>query len=122
MEARAAQARIESELAVARQIQLDAMPLAAVTADEADSVEVAAVLEPAREVGGDLYDVFTLEDGRLLFIIGDVSGKGVPAASSMVYLSARFVRIVARGTACDLPEVMGAVNRYLAENNPTRCS
>ena len=40
-------------------------------------------MEPAREVGGDLYDFFTTEDGTLCFLIGDVSGKGMPAALFM---------------------------------------
>ena len=48
-----------------------------------EPIEIFAVVEPAREVGGDLYDFYYHDDGRLCFIIGDVSGKGVPAAIFM---------------------------------------
>ena len=46
-------------------------------------IEISAMMEPAREVGGDLYDFYEIDDGTLCFFIGDVSGKGVPAALFM---------------------------------------
>ena len=69
------QARIGSELSIARKIQMEMLPTSF-------PAEIAGLLLPAREVGGDLFDFYT-RDGKLLFCIGDVSGKGVPAAMVM---------------------------------------
>jgi PAS domain S-box-containing protein len=72
--------RIEQELQVARLIQQTLLPK---TLPELPGYDVAAYYQPAREVGGDFYDFLELEDGRLGLIVGDVSGKGVPAAIVM---------------------------------------
>ena len=69
--------RIEQELRVARLIQQTLLPK---TLPGLPGYEVAAYYQPAREVGGDFYDFLQLPDGRLGLIVGDVSGKGVPAA------------------------------------------
>src|SRR5215208_23987 len=69
--------RIEQELRVARLIQQTLLPKAA---PELEGHHIAVYYQPAREVGGDFYDFLDLEDGRLGLIVGDVSGKGVPAA------------------------------------------
>ena len=76
----AARARIESELRIAREIQLSFVPR---TYPPLPGWEIHGDLRPAREVGGDFYDCFLLEDGRLYFALGDVSDKGVPAALFM---------------------------------------
>jgi PAS domain S-box-containing protein len=72
--------RIEQELRVARLIQQTLLPK---TLPGLPGYDVAAYYQPAREVGGDFYDFLELEDGRLGLIVGDVSGKGVPAAIVM---------------------------------------
>jgi serine phosphatase RsbU (regulator of sigma subunit) len=72
--------RIEQELRVARLIQQTLLPK---TLPELPGYEVAAYYQPAREVGGDFYDFFELEDGRLGLVVGDVTDKGVPAALVM---------------------------------------
>jgi sigma-B regulation protein RsbU (phosphoserine phosphatase) len=72
---------IETELQAARTIQLAILPR---TAPASRDLDLAACMEPAREVGGDFYDYFMIDDHRLAFMIGDVSGKGVPAALFMV--------------------------------------
>src|SRR5919107_630215 len=72
--------RIEQELHVARLIQQTLLPK---TLPELPHYEVAAYYQPARQVGGDFYDFLELPDGRLGLIVGDVSGKGVPAAIVM---------------------------------------
>src|SRR5215217_2700596 len=72
--------RIEGELRVARLIQHALLPKAA---PELEGHHIAVYYQPAREVGGDFYDFLDLEDGRLGLIVGDVSGKGVPAAIVM---------------------------------------
>jgi serine phosphatase RsbU (regulator of sigma subunit) len=72
--------RIEQELQVARLIQQTLLPK---SLPGLPGYDVAAYYQPAREVGGDFYDFLELEDGRLGLVIGDVSGKGVPAAIVM---------------------------------------
>jgi PAS domain S-box-containing protein len=72
--------RIEQELRVARLIQHTLLPK---SLPELGSYQIAAYYQPAREVGGDFYDFLQLPDGRLGLIVGDVSGKGVPAAIVM---------------------------------------
>ncbi|GFK94672.1 Phosphoserine phosphatase RsbU [Fundidesulfovibrio magnetotacticus] len=78
-----AKERMESELKIARTIQMSFLPKRFPPFPEIEAFELHAALEPALEVGGDLFDFFMLEDGRLLFLVGDVSGKGVPAALFM---------------------------------------
>jgi hypothetical protein len=73
--------RIASELEVARAIQTGMLPH---TDPDDARVELAAMMEPAREVGGDFYDFFMVDDDHLCVVIGDVSGKGMPAALFMV--------------------------------------
>lgn len=74
--------RIESELSIAHDIQMDMLPRADRILDLGDDVDIAAVLNPAREVGGDFYD-FSIDGNRLYLVIGDVSGKGMPSALLM---------------------------------------
>ena len=80
--ATAARERLEGELRIAREIQMDLVPKEVVRRPE---IDLAALLEPAREVGGDFYDFFEVDRDRLVLAVGDVSGKGVPAA---LYMSA----------------------------------
>jgi sigma-B regulation protein RsbU (phosphoserine phosphatase) len=75
--------RMERELASAREIQLGMVPSVFPTPGPERPVEVFATLEPARQVGGDLYDVFMLGSGHLGFVVADVSDKGAPAALFM---------------------------------------
>jgi PAS domain S-box-containing protein len=72
--------RIEQELRVARMIQHALLPK---SLPEVEGYEIAVYYQPAREVGGDFYDFLRLPDGRLGLVVGDVSGKGVPAAIVM---------------------------------------
>jgi serine phosphatase RsbU (regulator of sigma subunit) len=80
---REAKARIEGELNAARSIQMGLLPRPLPRVPETRSVEVHALLETARMVGGDLYDFLMLDERRLFFAIADVSGKGVDAALFM---------------------------------------
>lgn len=86
-QALAASERLAHDLEIARQIQQSMLPRSW-EAREGSRFAVAAALRPAREVGGDLYDFFVLDDGRLLFAIGDVSDKGIPAALFMAEAAA----------------------------------
>ena len=78
-----ARLRMEDELNVGREIQMSMLPLKFPAFPEREDFSVYAALEPAREVGGDFYDFFVTDEGRFCFCVGDVSGKGVPAALFM---------------------------------------
>jgi serine phosphatase RsbU (regulator of sigma subunit)/anti-sigma regulatory factor (Ser/Thr protein kinase) len=75
--------RMEGELSVGREIQMNMLPLIFPAFPDHDEFNVYAVLEPAREVGGDFYDFFFIDENKFCFCIGDVSGKGVPSALFM---------------------------------------
>ena len=76
--------RREGELAAARTIQLGLLPHRFPAFPERGDIDIYARIEPAREIGGDLFDYFFIAADRLFFFIGDVSGKGPPAALFMV--------------------------------------
>jgi len=82
-ETTSARERIESELRIAREIQMGMIPHIFPPFPNLSQVDLFAVLKPAKEVGGDLYDFFLIGDDKLCFAIGDVSGKGVPASLFM---------------------------------------
>jgi sigma-B regulation protein RsbU (phosphoserine phosphatase) len=106
--------RIESELRIARGIQMGMIPKIFPPFPERDDLSLAAKLLPAKEVGGDLYDFF-IEDEKLYFIIGDVSGKGIPASLVMA-VTCRLFRSVA--SHLDKPEeIIASLNDSLADGN-----
>jgi adenylate cyclase len=80
---RESKARLEGELSAARAIQMGLLPQRLIGVSDCRDVDVYALIEPARMVGGDLYDFLLLDVKRLSFAIADVSGKGVPAALFM---------------------------------------
>lgn len=114
--ATAAREAIESELRIAGEIQTSLLP-PPLTPDETSRVDFSATIKPARETGGDIYDGFFLPDGRFFMLVGDVSGKGVPAAVFMA-LTAMGVRTLARDVA-EPGALLTQVNRLLAERNET---
>jgi sigma-B regulation protein RsbU (phosphoserine phosphatase) len=79
----AAKEMIESELRIAQQIQLGMIPKLFPPYPNTPEIDIYAKLEPAKEVGGDMYDFFFIDDTHLCLAIGDVSGKGVPASLLM---------------------------------------
>ena len=110
---------IQKELKLASEIQRSMLPLPSVLDPLAGRCELHAVLEPARTVGGDLYDFFVAPGGRLCFVIGDVSDKGVPAALFMAR-AVDIVRVLARlagGGQPDAARIMELANGELCENN-----
>jgi sigma-B regulation protein RsbU (phosphoserine phosphatase) len=114
--------RLEEELEAARQLQLGMVPqiFPAPTADR--PIEVFAMMEPAREVGGDLYDFFYCPDGTFCFLVGDVSGKGMAAAlfmaraKSLIRLTAELMRGVDNKPASPA-DIVSRVNRELCQSN-----
>jgi adenylate cyclase len=80
---RQAEARIEGELTAARAIQMGILPLRFPAFPERGDIDLYARIEPARNVGGDLFDFLLIDPSHLFFMIGDVSGKGIPAALFM---------------------------------------
>jgi Amt family ammonium transporter len=79
----AAKERMESELSIGRNIQMSMLPLMFPIFPKREEFSVFATVQPAREVGGDYYDIFMIDKSQLCICIGDVSGKGVPAALFM---------------------------------------
>lgn len=77
------QERIKSELAVATKIQAECLETDFTDFNKNEKVTIKAAMRPAKEVGGDFYDVFMIDENRMCFLIADVSGKGVPAALFM---------------------------------------
>ena len=93
---RQAAARVEGELAAARRIQLGILPRPADLLRGETRFGLDIVLEPAREVGGDLYDFFMLDGHRLFFLLGDVSGKGLPGSLFMAVSKSLYKSTVLR--------------------------
>jgi sigma-B regulation protein RsbU (phosphoserine phosphatase) len=111
----AARERIESELRIASSIQMSLVPRTFPPYPQREDLELNALLEPAREVGGDFYDFFLLDDDHLCLAIADVSGKGVPAALLMA-VTRSFLRSFAR-EAGSPADVLVALNEELAADN-----
>lgn len=106
--------RMASELRVARDIQLGMLPKCDTLEEYATKLSVASRLMAAKEVGGDLYNFF-VNERKLYFIVGDVSGKGVPAALIMAVIC-RMFRTVS-SLAASPTEILSMLNATLAENN-----
>ncbi|MBC8240898.1 MAG: PP2C family protein-serine/threonine phosphatase [Alphaproteobacteria bacterium] len=90
-------ARVAGELEAAREIQMGMLPSRETLAALPREVDLAAILEPARSIGGDLYDAFLVNEGKLFFMIGDVTGKGVPASLFMALSKALTKSALLRG-------------------------
>ena len=114
---RDAAARLAGELDAARAIQMGLLPDPDAMADLPAGVTVAARLEPARRVGGDLYDLFMLDERHLFFAVGDVSGKGIPASLFMA-LSKSLCRSVVTRSGGRLAQRLSIANAEIARDNP----
>lgn len=110
----AAKQRIESELSIAHDIQMNMIPKIFPPFPERNDIDVYAILRPAKLVGGDLYD-FMIINEELYFVIGDVSGKGVPASLFMAIGRSLF-RTWSQQTNSPA-RIMTNVNKSIAENN-----
>jgi len=114
-ETTAAKEKIESELQIARDIQQGIIPKIFPPFPDRDNLDLYAVLDPARDVGGDLYDFFFIDKDHLCFTIGDVSGKGVPASLFMAITRTLIRARMATDTRVN--EAMEAMNNELCLEN-----
>ena len=105
--------RIEQDLRVARTIQQASLPK---EVPDLEGWQITPYYQPAREVGGDFYDFFELEDGRLGIVVGDATGHGVPAA--LVMASARSMLRAVAQTSNSPGDVLRRVNDPLATDIP----
>lgn len=113
-EVRLKEQHIEDELSIARNIQQAMLPSETLTRS-IKTIDIKGLQIPAKFVGGDLYDYY-VRDNQLLFCIGDVSGKGVPAALLMAIAHSLFRTLSARDSR---PEhIMQALNASISDNNP----
>jgi serine phosphatase RsbU (regulator of sigma subunit) len=111
----AAKERIESELRVAHQIQMSILPKVFPPFPQRPEFDLHALIHPAREVGGDLYDFFLFGEDELYFVIGDVSGKGVPASLFMAVTLTLFRSSLVWGL--DPAALLGKLNQHLCTDN-----
>ena len=114
--AEAVKAAAERDLRIAREIQMGLLPANIPAQIVGTGLEVHAVLEPARQVGGDLYEVLRLTPDRVLVAVGDVSGKGIPAALFMAVTMTLLRSLARQGHPPE--EILRRLNDELLEQNP----
>jgi serine phosphatase RsbU (regulator of sigma subunit) len=104
-------------MAAARRIQLGMLPDVATRFGPEARLDVAARMQSARDVGGDLYDCFMLDEHRAFVLLGDVCGKGVPASLFMATCRTLCKSVALRGSI-DLAQLMNQANLEIARENP----
>lgn len=110
-----AKEKIESELRIAKEIQLSMIPHIFPPFPDLPQIDVFAVLKSAKEVGGDLYDFFVMDGNKFCFAIGDVSGKGVPASLFMA-VTRTLVRSISDKEHSP-SVIVESLNRSISQNN-----
>jgi len=108
-------AKIEHDLRIAHDIQMGIIPKIFPPFPERPEIDLFAVIEPAKEVGGDLYDFFFLDDKHMCFCEGDVSGKGVPASLFMAVTKTLIKAHAHSGMSS--ADILHNVNNMLCEEN-----
>jgi len=114
---REAAARMAGELEAARRVQIGMLPVPSLSFRGERRFQLDARMEPAKEVGGDLYDFFMLDASRLFLMVGDVSGKGLPASIFMALSKALYKSTVLRRLP-DLGRTMAEANVEISRENP----
>lgn len=108
-------ARVDTELELARHIQASILPNTFPAFPEKSEIDIYATMNPAKEVGGDFYDFFLIDDDHIGIVMADVSGKGVPAALFMMMGKTLIKNETMLGNPTN--EVLAKVNDQLCENN-----
>jgi phosphoserine phosphatase RsbU/P len=114
-ETTAAKERIESELKIAHEIQMSMVPKIFPPFPDRKEFDIFATLVPAKEVGGDLYDFFFIDDDHLCFAVADVSGKGVPASLFMAVTKTLFKATAGNGGTPG--EILTRLNTEICRDN-----
>ncbi len=109
--------RLSAELDVAASIQRDMLPQIFPVYPERVEFDIYATMDPAKEVGGDFYDIFMIDDDHLALVMADVSGKGIPAALFMVISKTMLKNRAMMGG--DPADIFNDVNKRLCEGNRT---
>ena len=109
--------RLDTELSVAADIQLNMLPTQFPAFPERQEFDLYAVMDPAKEVGGDFYDFFLIDDDHLALVMADVSGKGVPASLFMVISKTLIKNVALSGQFGSPAEILQEVNGRLCEGN-----
>lgn len=107
---------LKGDLLIARRIQFTLLPKGGYRREGVIDVQAGTI--PANTVGGDYYDILELEDGKLGLAIGDVSGKGIPAALLMAYLQAS-LRALSAGESSPIASLLERINRHIHSNTPS---
>jgi len=110
--------RIDADLSIATQIQADMLPQIFPAFPEKKELSIFASMTPAKEVGGDFYDLFLVDDKHIALVIADVSGKGVPAALFMVIAKTLIKNRLQTGESP--AEALSIVNNQLCEGNESQ--
>ena len=109
------QSRTKTELEVASQLQLSTLPVEFLTNE---NIEIQAELKPAKMVGGDFYDYYNLGNNKVAILIGDVSGKGIPAAMFMMKVITCFKNCISLEK--NPSQILSEVNTILLKNNNSK--
>ena len=109
--------RLDTELSIAADIQANTLPTHFPAFPDRKEVDLYAVMDPAKEVGGDFYDFFLIDDDRLALVMADVSGKGVPASLFMVVSKTLIKNVTLTGRCGSPAEILEEVNDHLCEGN-----
>ena len=105
--------KIQGELEMAKNIQASVLPRSSL---DTSTGHVYGLMNPAKEVGGDFYDYFYVDENHIAFVIGDVSGKGVPAALFMMKAET-LIKALSTSLASDPGHILERANKSLCENN-----
>jgi serine phosphatase RsbU (regulator of sigma subunit) len=113
-------AKVQGEMEAAKRFQMGILPQAETTFGDDNRFDIAAIMEPAKMVGGDLYDFFMLDETHVFFSLGDVCGKGVPASLFMVISKTLCKSIALREDAdySQLGQIISQANKEIARDNP----
>src|SRR5436305_11037782 len=107
---------LKQSLQLAREIQMGLIPKDFPAFPQISRIDIFGAIDPAQEVGGDLYDFFLLDGNRICFIIGDVSDKGIPAALFMAMVRTAF-RMAALASNDSIAMIIRRLNDFLCESN-----